>query len=807
MSHRIILISSAACCLLVLLQFLLVGTGVESVSVKVKPSAELARRRRTTASVRSHAVNLSRLLWIPPALRPQFPPQALLISTEDRAAQARASSALRTWAEAVLNCQDVNDAPLESDRCAGVEDKPELWASRVQCDALSVHAWNILGVTLVGAKMSALIRGQPVHKRTCLIQAVTCDPTYGRAWYNLAQQLNVGAREGFELRGKTYQKLDALVMAVTHDPDNSDAWNALCATLSPVGDTASSTPTSVTVAGRHIDKITCYVEAVDLSPENPFAWNNLGNAIQQAQLPDSIVTLVNGESVSNRDCYQRALKLDPTFSIALYNLGTLLHFGETVPSFFSSPSAGGDDLHDRVWTKKQLIEEAFRYDFGGALRQNGHVMTNVGHSLTMQESAQLVVQHQDRTATAAAAEDDATDGGDEIRSFTKLDCYVAALELDSTISDAWNGLGSVLLATNNNDNVNKRMKTAKLTLTTTKKVQEFSAIDCFVQSIRNDPTRAATAWMNLGDVLPPMPTSDGNMGSQQQQELLSVNVFGDDRRFGKRSCYVELLKLEPENSDAWGKLGIVLSDEKEPSVRVGSRRYSAQDCFVEAILHDDRNVNAWYNLGVSIGDATKSIEIRRKSRGIFAGRHNEHSEKVTPRDCFAQALSIVISGGDDRHQQQQQQHDDELISAAWNGLGNSVIHDHDRVTIPGLAAPLTRRQCYVNAVEKNPKFSTAWMNLGVSMGSPIDEKTGKTPHTTVHVRPFGKLSQQDCFVQAVQADETNADAWYNLVLLMGQHDSITVHGKVMDKTAVMAKYDAEVAAANTARGRPSSSDL
>lgn len=148
-------------------------------------------------------------------------------------------------------------------------------------------------------------------------------------------------------------------------------------------------------------------------------------------------------------------------------------------------------------------------------------------------------------------------------------------------------------------------------------------------------------------------------------DIGSGEVNGQE--FSKKQCYLEALKLYPNNAAAWNYLG------SEGGGEVNGQEFSKKHCYIKVVELDPNNPFAWNYLGYQGGGEVNDEEFSRKQ-------------------CYLEALKL-----------------DRNIAAAWNGLGTQgggEVNDQE----------FSIKQCYREALRLDPNYAVVWKNLGYSEG-------------------------------------------------------------------------------------------
>ncbi len=163
-------------------------------------------------------------------------------------------------------------------------DLDRMYSMVIKCDPGSPSPYNNLGTY-------RLRKGKPAEALPFFRKALTLDPGYSQALYNLAYTLSLMKRNN-EAETAYHETLAV-------DPSHDRAWNNLGILLQVKGNIAGASE--------------CFERAIDADPRQPAAFVNLGS-LEQRQ----------GDFTRAEKHFRLALKIAPRLTEARFNLGRLL---------------------------------------------------------------------------------------------------------------------------------------------------------------------------------------------------------------------------------------------------------------------------------------------------------------------------------------------------------------------------------------------------------------------------------------------------------------------------------------------------
>lgn len=637
-------------------------------------------------------------------------------------------------------------------------------------------AWFALGMSIKSSTNDTYVEVGPmkkVTKRECYVQAIeTTSDERSRSlfayWNNLGNVL-IDSNDKVNVKGKIYSKLDCYVKVVKLNPDFSIGWFNLGAAMDAVtvegnnddfveveeqdGDEKNMKPTRVSKQEALLRALSAASNEQEENSlkNNPIFWINLANSIRQGEVKLSFRFNHNNPSkivkktFTAKDCYVKALELDGSSASAWNNLGTVLELSSSSSTSTKNPNNNNSS-------------HALFAPGPGYLRRND-------------------------------------ENGNNIK-FSKKDCYVEAIRHSSgegnNKSDpssslfveamAWKNLGDILGLASLIDGNGK---------------------------VHTNVANMADLYLNRGKE--DVEQQNENKKSHQDSASHSISsefVEIDGKKYNKRRCFAEVIRTLDSNfiddniqhspsssstfnlspsatntlSHSWTELGVIVYKESKMyrSVKVGrsNKQFNALDCFVRATQVDKNNHRAWYNLGIVLGNSTLAdiassisksevVSSIQQLCGVTSSKTDKDNsvDKYFYRQCFVQSLTV-----------------NPLHCSSWNALGNSLNRQDRLTTEPEDVVVfengriVKKRDAYLQAVQCGENFmkneftkddallqhvlSLSWFSLGTTM------KNKKKDKITLPSGDDNQYTMQDCFVQSVQYDPTNADAWYNLGLTL-----------------------------------------
>jgi tetratricopeptide (TPR) repeat protein len=183
--------------------------------------------------------------------------------------------------------------------------------------------------------------------------------------------------------------------------------------------------------------------------------------------------------------------------------------------------------------------------------------------------------------------------------------------------------------------------------------------------------------------------------------------------------------------------------------------------YLKKVRDDPKDAASWGALAYVIRSSSKFITGRgenKNNNNKYQQEENNNEQgvvevkgkKYTKRDCYIKALTL-----------------NPQMHAVWYNLGVELGQDLDRDKITVDGKEYNRLDCLIRSVEVQPKASLSWYNLG-TMITDYPERFGKDASVIVKGQ---KVSQTQCYANALNNDNRIANGWNNL------GTSIPHHGK------------------------------
>jgi len=234
---------------------------------------------------------------------------------------------------------------------------------------------------------------------------------------------------------------------------------------------------------------------------------------------------------------------------------------------------------------------------------------------------------------------------------------------------------------------------------------------------------------------------------KRHQEAEKVEAL----RCAKQQRYIQLLKSNSDNAEAWYNLGATLrawTHLKRPcsgsdvgvggTIQVGNQIFTEVECYVKALTLNPRHpkiTEAWTNLGNAVGDG-ETVQVG--------------SQSYTKEQCYEHAATL-----------------DPKNNKAWTNLGATL---GDAAVAQVGSQIYTKQQCCAKALTLNPKCVKSWYNLGVSLGVGETVQIGSQIYT-----------KQQCCVQTLTMDPKCLMSWYNLGVCLGVRGTAQVGNRSYTK--------------------------
>ncbi len=242
--------------------------------------------------------------------------------------------------------------------------------------------------------------------------------------------------------------------------------------------------------------------------------------------------------------------------------------------------------------------------------------------------------------------------------------------------------------------------------------KEFRKKQCYLEALKLDPNDAK-AWYKLGC------QGGGEVNGQV---------------FNKVQCYLEALKVDRNFALAWFSLGA------EGGGEVNGQEFSKKHCYLEALKLDRNYAKAWYNLGCEGGGEVNDQEFSQKHCYLealkvdrnyakawvglgYEGGGEVNGQEFSKKQCDLEALKL-----------------DRNYAKAWVSLGYEGGGEVN-------GQEFSRKQCYLEALKLDRNYAKAWNNLGAEGGGEVNGQ---------------EFSKKQCFLEALKLDRNYAHAWNNL---------------------------------------------
>lgn len=386
----------------------------------------------------------------------------------------------------------------------------------------------------------------------------------------------------------------------------------------------------------------------------------------------------------------------------------------------------------------------------------------------------------------------------EGKKYSKMGCYVKALEINDKLAAVWYNVGAALGHDLDRDFI-------------TVKGKKHNKLDCYVRSVELEP-KAGLPWYNIGTILNEQPErfkADGGAvrvkGIKTSQLQCYANALAHDNRipfawnnlgtslksnkdfvvidgakFSRKQCFIEELENNPTHSAAWMNLATSLETGRETAI-VADIKYSKRACLLNAIRYNPLQAGAWHNLATILhprDNVTVTIEGNAK-----AGT-TRRTMIVNATRCEEEALRL-----------------DPRLAVAWFGAATKM-KENETLFVPNSGGAgrggsetgrrYTKKDAYLKAIELEPNWADPWNNLATVV-------TGKDER--VRIDGFNRsFTQKELLIESINRDPEVARTWQNLCMVMTSADEkVTVDGGIYNKEECQAHAD-EVKATTNPRG-------
>ncbi len=207
------------------------------------------------------------------------------------------------------------------------------------------------------------------------------------------------------------------------------------------------------------------------------------------------------------------------------------------------------------------------------------------------------------------------------------------------------------------------------------------------------------------------------------------------KQFTASLCYRQALTLYQSDPAVWIGLGRSLASWE--GVTLNGRSYNKIQCFEEALRLDPKSAAAWCQLGVLLCDSNQ-----RSTAEQCAG--------MSGFQCLVQGLSLHP-----------------FEAEYWVCVGNAFPPDRESIVVPvdGTSSEFSRRDCFLEALRRNPKSAPAWAGLGSTL---------ETAKSTIAFPDGCKLTTIDCCVEALRLDREYSWAWSTLADWLDDDEDVIV---------------------------------
>ena len=647
----------------------------------------------------------------------------------------------------------------------------ECFQEAVLADRRNDFAWLTLGRNLPEG-LTANIVDRTCTAKDCYVESLSLKCECSEAWDRLADVMHGHERVNIEGRGR-YSQVDCLVAALDFsDAKSASLWERLGDCLSSSAQSTSSDGERVVsrkVLNEIVDKPTCYVRAIHLNKLEGLLWTKLGycmpdydgtstDASRHASLgfldrpfngdDDGRPPLVrlDGMVVTKRDCVVKAVELDPDNDAAWLNLAEWLKQISSDPQqrkfvTLHKGSEGGVELS--VVTRVDCLNEVLR------IAPNAETWAELGEALSPGSCEEAIVAG---------------------RPYNRFGCFVQCLALDDQRRDIWSQLG-----------LEWRLYAPASRTMVEIGANMVSKRACFINALRGgtlDAAAAATAWYGLGlalasqtDVVhieqPPSITLEMDTGSSSNRTPAAA--------YTRQQCYAAAIELNPRLDEAWHSLGLLLassppshsSSSSTPSAlappppavscEMLGRRYSQLECLLKAVQLAPGKARYWADLANAVTNEQTTIPVLLPRPGDDKAHHHHSPPPPTSYskiDCYVKSLSLDVAQ-----------------SQAWTSLGmclaastrrplGNPINTKAQQNFPAVAVTVQRP----SSSSSSPRDSSAAAADGGADGAAVVRVNG---------RP---MTKRDCYIEAIHYDPANVKAWNNLgaVLLPTEEVVVTV---------------------------------
>ena len=543
--------------------------------------------------------------------------------------------------------------------------------------------------------------------------------------------------------GKVHDKLACAKCAVEADPLLGNAWNALGIALTR-GDTVEldlpkvtsndepesrlellSVRTKIadlsTVSERttvRVGKLECFIKALERGEEgNTKVWTNTAALMGIQQVP---TVEIQGKARSKADCYAMAIRLGDSNSMAWLGLGLSLNppgmpqpplsvdIGAVTRLHCLRRSVEADVYNSRAWV-----------DLG--IEVSSHTTLNTAAKGVRILAAERIAQTAKtrNLPCPRTIADPVRRGG-----FTAKDCYVRALELNSSIAEAWSRLGMLLSGTLTQDAIEGAMnmdvdtkvaevlRMAKLRKTVEvekeKKLKEVAKMKRRVEKeiasgAEDDRSNSSPSTKSSSS------SSSSSSASTTESELADRTAFVEERRWVHNYTRAKAGKTALS--------GIYTAYSLLESVTIRGRPVTKVDCHLRCLELEPLRSRSWCNMGTGcayVAGAAKQLDLFIKAWKMDNPTASDSRSEVEDDDTDdGDVDEDNFDGGSD--EEATSHRPIRLSKTAIGGVVGSLEQELEGV-LPGREGSYySQRRCYVRAVEIDPTASIAWSGLAMTL--------------------------------------------------------------------------------------------
>lgn len=389
---------------------------------------------------------------------------------------------------------------------------------------------------------------------------------------------------------------------------------------------------------------------------------------------------------------------------------------------------------------------------------------------------------------------------------TAKDCCLNCLKATNyTDFYAWTKLGQVLGNSETATIVVKDPATKFHVSNPTTLTSTVTGRECFLEALHLNP-KYPNAWDGLASVLAKGEKISYTHG-QHAAAMFGPPAKQDDLRteqLSNAACWNKALECDEGYTMAWSNLGYTMTKtEKYPALGVDRTQ---RECYLCGIGCDEKGINdkAWNGLGINL-KASEQIIIP-KDPSDPNKQQEDDSDGSPDNESHKQQQSVITKiGKKDAYGRAVLANP--YNSSAWNNLG-TTLGSTGTTTIDGVT--LNEQDCYLRAVSLNNNNSAGWDNLGSTVGGKKgkkgggDDDIGAAPagddDDTASLGSGGSniftatimvngvpYTRQQCYLKAVQCNKNNSSAWGKLTGTLRDKESVMVAGVPYDRLGCLQK--------------------